>query len=144
MQYAKAIQHTKLIAAKRVQLVSERFAAMGHHDYQLQAQILKTALQPVPPNAKKLDNRFDLKRMAVEITKSKPKEQEDKDLTRRHLINKSNVSTNTQSQGIQATEQQRSDNHMQAYMYEKFVVNKTLYCPKDGKPWKKRPVPNPS
>jgi hypothetical protein len=77
MQYAKVIQHTKLIAAKRVQLVSERFAAMGHHDYQLQAQILKTALQPVPPNAKKLDNRFDLKRMAVEITKSKPKEQED-------------------------------------------------------------------
>jgi hypothetical protein len=71
MQYAKAIQHTKLIAAKRVQSVSERFAAMCHHE------ILKTALQPVPPNAKKLDNRFDLKRMAVEITKSKPKEQED-------------------------------------------------------------------
>jgi hypothetical protein len=62
MQYAKAIVQTKLIALKRVQSALEKFAAMqflnhiineAHHDYRLQAQMLRTALRPIHPKTKR-------------------------------------------------------------------------------------------
>jgi hypothetical protein len=109
----------------------------AHRDYRLQAQILKTALHPVHPKTRRLEDRFDLKRMAVEITNSKPKEQGDKDLIHRPFINKTNVSTSTDSPDKIIQSRSTGEKNMQGFVYENYMVNEAIYCPKDGKPCKR-------
>lgn len=160
--YASAIEQTMLLAAKRRQTFSAKSTALefldgviaeANTDFQLQARIIQTALQEVPPNAP-LPNRFDLHQMAFNIQESKPKEREDPDLaTKQHSIYKATrqVSTGTstkQNQHVQfqLDQSNQREPHMQGYLYERFLVNEALYRPPPnrGRPPRKQPVPDPS
>jgi hypothetical protein len=159
-QYALAIEQTVMMKAKRQDHVAPKVVASqflqgimneANQAYRFQAQILKTALTPL--NSKgPIPKRFNLRAMATEITKSKPKEQDDPDLSKHHSIYKTNMSstgTITESQPTsnwfqQATPSQDED-HMQGFTREKYCVNEAIYRPKDGRPRKSRyPVPDPA
>lgn len=157
--YALAVDQTVLMASKRQQRVSPKNAALqflqgvineAHQDYRLQAQIIKTALQPLPAIGP-LPDRFDLKRMAVDITKSKPKEQDDPDLKRNHSIYRTvtqnattNTTTNTVYDMALETSQQMNREHMQGFKYETYCVNEAVYRPRDGRRRRSSyPVPDP-
>jgi hypothetical protein len=98
-----------------------------------------------------LPERFDLKRMAVEITKSKPKEQDDPDLNRTHSVYRTvtqnastNTSTNTVLNMALEASQHTAQEHMQGFRYETYCVNEAVYRPCDGRRRRSSyPVPDP-
>jgi hypothetical protein len=141
LSYALAVDQTVLMASKRQQKVSAKNAALqflqgvinkAHHNYRLQVQIIKTALQPLAAMGL-LPERFDLKRMAVEITKSKPKEQDDPDLNRTHSVYRTvtrnattYTCTNTVLDMALEASQHTAQEHMQGFRHETYCVNEAV------------------
>jgi hypothetical protein len=160
--YASAIEQTMLLAAKRHQTFTAKSAALefldgviaeATTDFQLQARIIRTALQEVPLNAP-LPERFDLHQMAFDIQESKPKEREDPDLASNHQsIYKATqqVSTGTstdqiQNEQFQANRLNQPEQHMQGYLWERYCVNETIYRQPSNRNRtpRKQPVPDPA
>lgn len=165
LAFATAVEQTIILASKRQQLVSPKNGVLqflngvineASHDYRLQAQIIKTELNPYPPVGN-IPPRFELKKLAFEITNSKPKEAEDRDLKIKASIYRCATQTastgtntsdtpphrvNTDDTQIQSI---RDMLHLKGFQEDRYKICAAIYHPKDGSRRRgKYPVPDPA
>jgi hypothetical protein len=162
--FATAVEQTIILASKRQQPVSPKNGVLqflngvineANHDYRLQSQIIKTELNPYPPVGE-IPPRFDLKKLAFEITNSKPKDAEDKDLQMKPSIYRcatqtastgTSTDTPTHQMDLDSTQIQsiRDLIHMQGFHEERYKICAAIYHPKDGRRRRGNyPVPDPA
>jgi hypothetical protein len=146
LAFATAVELTVLLSSKKQQTVSGKNAVLqflngviteANQDYRLQAQIIKTDLNKHPNNAP-LPNRFDLKKLAFEITNSKPVEGTDVDLTKPPSIYRLTCNAST------TTRDEEDPEHMQGFNETQYRINEAVFGRKDGRRRRNYPVPDPA
>jgi hypothetical protein len=155
LEFATAVEQTVLLASKRQQAVSQKNAVLqflngiiseANHDYRLQAQIIKTELN-THQNKTPLPTRFELKKLAFEITNSKPVEGTDLDLAKPPSIYRltANAGTDTREDHSRDDRDDDGPEHMQGYNEIQYRVNEAVFGKRHGGGRRRNyPVPDPA